>query len=165
MLLLRLSVLALLASTLCSCGVGQVGYAIANPDDDNANLTAAMDIMIPPLMITGDWPGITDKPPSLPSINIDQLRTQDETKYFKPVRYYAELIRTRREGEMTNKRANEVLAAMDRLFRDKKIKTMPEAEIEQMFGPPDKQMMRSWEKVDVYQFQSPRGLQERWLVR
>jgi hypothetical protein len=144
MLLLRLSVLALLVSSLCSCGVYQV--VTADPNDDEQGMRAAMILMAPPLLITGDWPSTTDK-------------------NFKPPSYYTDLIRERHDGAMTNKRADEVLAAMDRLFHDKKIKAMPEVKTEEMFGPPDKRTVRSGSKIDVYQFQSPRGLQERWLVR
>ena len=146
MLLFRLSVLALLASTLCSCGVGQVGYAIANPNDDDANLTAAMDLMVPPLLIIGDWPASSSQPNVSPS-------------------HYAALIRTRHSGRMTPERAQETLYAMDEIFRSTPVNAMPEKQLDDFIGPPDKRVVQAGRTMYRYQFDGPQGIQGRWLAR
>jgi hypothetical protein len=141
---LRLVSLGLLISALCSCGVYQV--VTADPNSDEDGMRAAMILMAPPLLVTGDWPDTS-------------------SKNFKPLSYYAELILTRHGGEMTQQRADDILTAMIRLFSDESFKTMPETKLMAMIGPPDKRMVRDGQRIDVYQFQSPRGLEERWLVR
>ncbi len=146
MLLLRLSVLALLASTLSSCGVGQVGYTIANPDDDDANLTAAMDLMIPPLLITGDWPSSTSQQ------SVDPSR-------------YAALIRSRHSGRMTPGRAQETLFAMDEIFRSTPVNAMPEKQLDDYIGPPDKRVVQGGANDVSLPVRRSAGHSGRWLAR
>ena len=142
--LLRLSLLLAAALSLCSCGVGEVAYAVANPNDDDANLTAAMDIMVPPLLITGNnWP-----------------RSHD----FDSPSHYTSLIRSRHAGRMTPDRANKTLDAMDEIFRSMPVDRMSDAQLGDLLGPPDKKVVQSGHTMYLYQFSGPQGLQGRWLV-
>lgn len=140
----RFLVLMAVAAGLCSCGVYQM--ITTDPNDEEEGLRAAMDIMAPPLLITGDW-------------------SDTRAKNFENTSYYTELIRTRNEGKVTPDRSREILAAMDQVFKYTTVKSMTDEQLAKLIGPPDKTIVRSGQTIDVYQVHSPSGIQERWLVK
>ena len=91
----------------------------------------------------------------------DQPDTKAEN--FKPLSYYAGLIRARNDEEMTSVRAKEILAAMDRCFGDKDVKKMSVGKAESLFGPPDEKMHRSGWMILVYRIRGGK-YGERWLT-
>jgi hypothetical protein len=82
---------------------------------------------------------------------------------FKPFSYYAGLIRARNDEEMSSARAEDILAAMDRCFRDKNVKKMSEQKAESLFGPPDERKTKSGWDILIYRIQGGK-YGERWLT-
>jgi len=135
----------LLAATLglCSCGVYQAA-TYDGPSDENYVLMEG--VLAPPVMITGVWP-------------------DTYAKNFGSASYYTGLIRSRNEGRMTPERARDILNAMDQVFHYVPVHTMSEAQLAELLGAPDKKVVLSGRTMYRYQFNSPEGLQGRWLVR
>jgi len=123
---------------LCSCGVYQTAVD-TSPDHD-----AAWALTNPVSAIVGIHPDTT-------------------AQNFKPFSYYAGVISSRNEGEMTPVRSKEILSAMDRCFGEKDVKKMSEQKAESLFGPPDERKATSGWTILVYRIQGGK-YGERWLT-
>ncbi len=143
-MMLRLGLLFAAALSLCSCGVGEIAHAVANPNDDDANLTAAMDIMVPPLLVTGNnWP---------------------KSNELDSPSHYVALIRSRHAGRMTPDRAKETLYAIEEVFRSMPVERMSDTQLDNLLGAPDKKVVHAEHTMYLYQFSGPQGLQGQWLT-
>jgi hypothetical protein len=123
---------------LCSCGVYQTAV------DDSPDHDAAWALINPVSAIVGIHPDTT-------------------AQNFKPFSYYAGLISSRNDEEMTPVRAKEILSAMDRCFGDKDVKKMTVQKAESLFGPPDEKKVASGWTILVYRIQAGK-YGERWLT-
>ena len=135
-------VAAFIPLLLCSCGAVQ----LATSDGDRQEDYAFGMALAPVLLITGDWP-------------------DTRANNFETSAHYMELIRTRHEGKMTSERSRETLNAMSQTFQLQTIKNTHDTQLSELLGPPDKTMVRSGRRIYVYSFNSPEGLEERWLVK
>ena len=117
---------------------------VTSGDSDEGETKAVMMAMAPVLLVTGYYP-------------------PTDSESFKPFAHYAELIRTRNQGEMNKTRAREILVAMDRCFGDKDVKKMSKQKLLALFGPPNDEKVRGGWKILIYQIQGGK-FGERWLT-
>ena len=127
---------------LCSCGAIQLAANYNDEEKEEGN--AFMMAIAPVLLITGDYPDTKDK-------------------NFKSLGYYADEIKGRDAGEMNRRRANEILAAMDRCFADKSVKKLTRQQVENLFGPADEIKIESDRRIYVYKIGGGQ-FGKRWLV-